>query len=208
MTLDRRRTELARLPVAEQRAAFLELVNHNHVVTRLLDGLAEVNLPGWYLSAGALFQTVWNGLAERPATEGIRDYDVFYFDASDLSYEAEDETISRVAAHFSGLEATVEVRNEARVHLWYEAKFGVGAAPFTSTEDAIDHFPATTCCLGVRRMAEADVVYAPHGFGDLFAGVVRPNPVLAPREIYERKADRWQAQWPWLRVLPWPDPSA
>ena len=32
--------------------------------------------------------------------------------------------------------------------------------------------------------------------------VVRPNPRLAPRHVYETKAARWQQQWPELTVLP------
>ncbi|MEU0532762.1 hypothetical protein [Amycolatopsis tolypomycina] len=35
--------------------------------------------------------------------------------------------------------------------------------------------------------------HVPHGLGDLFALIVRPNPVLAPREVFDRKAARWPA---------------
>lgn len=47
-------------------------------------------------------------------------------------------------------------------------------------------------------------VYAPHGLSDVFNLVVHPNPVLAPREVYEAKAARWKEEWPQLTVLPWP----
>jgi hypothetical protein len=50
-------------------------------------------------------------------------------------------------------------------------------------------------------------VYAPSGFDDLFAFVVRPNPVVAPRYVYEKKATRWVGLWPRLKVLPWPKDS-
>jgi hypothetical protein len=111
--------------------------------------------------------------------------------------------LSRV---FRDVPAEVEIRNEARVHLWYEKRFGVPCAPYTSTEQAIDSFPATTCCLGVRLEASGQWrSYAPHGFGDVFNLVVRPNPVQAPRRIYEAKAKRWLEHWPELTVLPWPE---
>ncbi|MGW4603552.1 nucleotidyltransferase family protein, partial [Streptomyces sp. NPDC004532] len=64
---------------------------------------------------------------------------------------------------------------------------------------------ATTCCLGVR--VETDDrwrVYAPHGLSDMFNLVLRPNPTLAPRSVYETKAARWREQWPELRVMDWP----
>ncbi|MEW1850119.1 nucleotidyltransferase family protein [Streptomyces albidoflavus] len=71
---------------------------------------------------------------------------------------------------------------------------------------AIDTFAATTCCLGIRLEPDDHWrVYAPHGLADIFNLVLRPNPVLAPREVYETKAERWQRQWPELRVLGWPE---
>ncbi|MEU9836814.1 nucleotidyltransferase family protein [Streptosporangium sp. NPDC048047] len=171
----------------------------------MLERTASMALPGWYLTAGCLFQTVWNVVTGRSPTEGIKDYDVFYFDDGDLSWEAEDSVIRAGGELFGDLPVDVEIRNEARVHLWYERKFGVACAPHTSTESAIDCFAATTCCLGVRlESAGRWRVYAPHGLSDVFNLVVRPNPVLAPREVYETKAARWQRQWPELTVLDWP----
>lgn len=105
--------------------------------------------------------------------------------------------------------AEVEVRNEARVHLWYKRKFGVACVPYPSAEAAIDSFAATTCCLGIRLEPDGRWrVYAPHGLADLFNLVVRPNPVLAPRRVYETKGARWRQQRPEPTVLDWPPPHA
>lgn len=194
---------LAHLPVLEQVTAFEELVRHNEVIDALLPRLAVLDLPDWYLTAGCLFQTVWNELSGRPAIAAILDYDVFYFDA-DLSWTSEDRVIRRCAAACADLTAEVQVRNQARVHLWYEKRFGVACPPLRSTEAGIDTFPATTCCLAIRLQDEDRLVtYAPHGFADLFDMIVRPNPVLAPRSVYEAKTRRWAREWPNLSVLPW-----
>ncbi|WP_329059261.1 nucleotidyltransferase family protein [Amycolatopsis sp. NBC_01480] len=143
--------------------------------------------------------------SSRAPTDGIKDYDLFSFDATDLSWEAEDAVIQAAKPAFAGLPAEVEIRNEARVHLWYEEKFGTPCPAHTSTEDAIDSFAATTCCLGIRLEPGGRWrVYAPHGLSDVFNLVVRPNAVLAPRSVYEAKAGRWRRQWPELTVLPWP----
>jgi uncharacterized protein len=190
---------------AALQAAFLTAVRRNRVVVEVLVRAEALALPGWYLTAGCLFQTVWNVLDGRDPTWGIRDYDLFYFDPRDLSWEAEDAVIRRAAAAFAGCGGKVEVRNEARVHLWYEDHFGVPCPPYASSEAAIDSFAATACCVGVRRVAGRPVVYAPYGLADLFGFVLRPNPVLAPRATYEAKAARWRALWPRLTVLPWPD---
>ncbi|HEY3503087.1 MAG TPA: nucleotidyltransferase family protein [Actinocatenispora sp.] len=187
---------------------FLAMVRSNPVAARILDRGPELGVPDWWLTAGAVFQTVWNCLSDRDPTAGIADYDVFYHDPTDLSYEAEDAVIRRADTLFGDLGAPVQVRNEARVHLWYERKFGVPCAPFADSTDAIDHFAATTCCLAVSTTPDgATRVYAPHGFADLFNLLVRPNPVLAPRAVYERKTARWQREWPTLTVLPWPEPA-
>ena len=185
---------------------FVDLVLQNEFNRIVLERAPELTLPDWWLTAGAVFQTVWNVLDGRDPTAGINDYDLFYFDATDLSWEAEDRVIRKAEALFEDVDARVEVRNEARVHLWYEQRFGTSAPPFTSTRDAIDHFASTTCCYAITRHAHGGFeTYAPHGYEDLFAKRLRPNPVLAPREVYEQKAARWKAEWPDLQVLPWPE---
>ncbi|MCG7203079.1 nucleotidyltransferase family protein [Streptomyces arenae] len=197
-----------RLPLDEQLDTLRSVLTQNEVLTDVLARTAALALPGWYVTAGCLFQTVWNVVTGRDPADGIKDYDVFYFDGGDLSWEAEDAVIRAGREAFAGLPAEVEIRNEARVHLWYERKFGVRCPPHESTEAAIDRFAATTCCLGVRLEPDGRWrVYAPHGLSDVFNLVVRPNPVLAPREVYEAKAARWKGEWPQLTVLPWPDPE-
>ncbi|TQC45822.1 nucleotidyltransferase family protein [Rhodococcus sp. WS4] len=185
---------------------FLRILRTNPCITTILDRAPQLGLSEWYLTAGAVFQTVWNHIDGRDPQSGINDYDLFYFDDSDLSYDAEDDIIRKAGALFDDLDACVEVRNEARVHLWYEDHFGVPSTPFTDCKDAIDHFASTTCCYGIRRSPTGDdKIYAPHGFADLFDMILRPNPVLAPREVYESKATRWQKEWPGLTVVPWPE---
>jgi hypothetical protein len=178
----------------------------NELLMEVLSRAAKLDLPGWYLTAGCVFQTVWNVVTNRPPTEGIKDYDLFYFDDSNLGWEAENDVIHTGNRIFGDLPTGVEIRNKARVHLWYENHFGVPCPPHTSTETAIDSFAATTCCLGIRLHGNDQWrIYAPHGLADVFNLVVRPNPVLAPRSVYETKTQRWRKHWPELTVLPWPE---
>lgn len=196
---------IGQLAVDDQLEALCNTLASNGVLVDVLQRAARLEAPNWYLTAGCLFQTVWNVVTARPPTEGIEDYDLFYFDSSDLSWEAEDRVIRRAREEFSEIPAEVEVRNEARVHLWYEEKFGARCERFGSTEDAIDSFAATTCCLGVRiEQGGRWRIYAPHGLSDVFNLVVRPNPVLAPEHVYTAKTERWLRHWPELTVLPWP----
>ena len=70
------------------------------------------------MMSGAVYQRVLNALTGRPLDYGVRDYDLGYFDASDISYAAEDAVIRRVPAAFvEPLRRAVEVRNQARACL-------------------------------------------------------------------------------------------
>jgi hypothetical protein len=156
-----------------------------------------------------LFQTVWNVQHGFEPTHGIRDYDLFYFDDRDTSWEAEDVCVRQCAGLFADLRVHVEVRNQARVHRWYPAKFGASCKEFRSTEEGIDSFLATSCCVGMRKTHGALTVYAPHGLADLFDLIVRPNAARVDdggelHEVYATKAHRWSQTWPRLEVLPWP----
>jgi uncharacterized protein len=197
--------QAGRLPIEEQVTLFKAALRSNQVLADVLARAAVMALPGWYLVAGCLYQTVWNVFTGQPAEAGILDYDLAYFDGSDLSWEAEDVVIRAGQKAFAGLATPVQIRNQARVHLWYEQRFGRPCPPHESTEAAIDTFEATTACLGVRAEPGGRWrIYAPHGLADVFNLVVRPNPVLAPRHVYQAKTARWQRQWPGLTVLPWP----
>jgi hypothetical protein len=183
-------SDLARAPVPEQLAAFERLVLANDVVATLLDRLAERPAPDWYLTAGCLTQTVWNVLSDLPPAEGIKDYDVIYHDPG----EPPDRPIrAAIAAAGAGLGVELDVHNQA-----------LREPPMVSA-DAVATWPTTASCVAVRREAPGGPlrVLAPRGFSDLFAMVVRPNRVRAPREVYEEKAARWQRRWPALTVMPY-----
>jgi hypothetical protein len=135
-------------------------------------------LPDWLVFSGAIYQPVLNHLAGRPLDYGIKDYDLGYFDASNLSYEAEDAVIRRVRAAFDEpLRSMVEVRNQARVHFWFEAKFGEPYSPLSRTPQALERFASATFAVGVRLEPDDRLqIEAPFGLADLFALRLRPNP--------------------------------
>jgi hypothetical protein len=124
------------------------------------------------------YQPVLNHLTGRPLDYGIKDYDLGYFDASDPSYDAEDAVIRRVKAAFDEpLRRMVEVRNQARVHLWFEAKFGEPFAPLSCTAEALERFASATFAVGVRLASDNRLhIEAPFGLADLFALRLVPNP--------------------------------
>ncbi|MBR0962366.1 nucleotidyltransferase family protein [Bradyrhizobium japonicum] len=183
------------------RDEFLALALRNPINAAILDELHRLALPDAWLVAGCLVQTVWNVLTGRPINHGIADYDVFYFDL-DTSWEAEDAVIRKLQERSAHLGVKVEIRNQARVHLWYPDKHGLPYPPLTRSTDGIDRFLTQNTQIGVRRAGESFDVYAPHGFDDVASLIVRPNRALNfSAANYEAKAARWKALWPEITVI-------
>jgi hypothetical protein len=182
---------------------FLSLVRANRWNTMILERMPRLGLRDWWLTAGCLAQSVWNGLYGLAADHGIVDYDVFYFDA-DTAWETEDAVIARSADLFADLPIDVQVRNQARVPVWYEEKFGVPFGPVTQASDGIDRFPCGTMAIGLKRVDNTFVVRAPFGLEPVLAGRLVPNPVLRIPDVYAAKTRRWTTTWPRLVTLPWP----
>jgi uncharacterized protein len=189
-------------------SAFLDIVQSNDNVRRILDGLLDLALPDCWLVAGCLFQSVWNHKSGRPPDENISDYDIFYFDAGDLGWDAEDAIIQRVGAHFADLPVRVELRNQARVHLWYEQRFGRPYPRLANAADGIRRFLIAGTCIGISVGSGSPVLHAPHGLQDMMDGVLRPNPLTPYPELYAAKAASYRARWPWLRDVSDPAQSA
>ena len=187
---------------AMTRFEFLEAVRCNPFNRVILERLPSLGLPDCWLVSGALFQTVWNMRTGQRPDLHIKDYDVFYFDP-DTSWDAEDAAIRRAADLFADLGIAVELRNQARVHLWYAEKFGSPYPALARATDGIDHFLMHNAQVGIRANADATEVYAPRGFNDIFKLIVRPNRTanFLP-DKYMEKALRWKEHWPELTILP------
>ena len=170
----------------------------NPINAELLSRLPSLGLMQCHLTAGCLFQAVWNRLSGRSANWGVKDYDVFYFDSQDLSWEAEDAVIQRVQSLCVDLGVTVEVKNQARVHLWYEQRFGSPYPQLKSTRDGIDRYLICCTCVGID--VASGELYAPDGLQDLYDGVLRINPRNRLPDLFQRKAEAYQVRWPWLTI--------
>ncbi|HEX3883344.1 MAG TPA: nucleotidyltransferase family protein [Stellaceae bacterium] len=186
---------------AERRLRLAEIVRSAPALMRVLETVSALDLPDWLVFSGAVYQRVLNRLTGRPADYGVKDYDVGYFDASDISYEAEDIVIRRIAAAFDEpLRTQVELRNQARVHLWFESHFGEPYTPLSRTAEALERFVSPVFAVGVRLAADASLhIEAPFGLADLFDLRLRPNP-NRPTQGFARTAAGVVARWPELRV--------
>jgi uncharacterized protein len=181
---------------------FLAAALRNPVNDAIADELLRLALPDAWIVSGCLVQTVWNVLTARPADYGIDDYDIFYFDP-DTSWQAEDAVIRKLQGSLAKLGVKIEVRNQARVHLWYPQKHGLPYPALQSSTQGIDRFLTKNTRIGIRRARRGYDVYAPDGFDDVACMMVRPNP--GPNfsaESYDAKTRRWKMLWPEITVLP------
>lgn len=169
-----------------------------HVLTTVRD----LGLGDWRVFSGAVYQSVWNAMTGRPAGYGIRDYDLGYFDP-DVSWDAEDAVIRRAAAAFEPpFREMVEVRNQARVHLWFEGKFGEPYEALTGTDEALARFVAPTFAVGVRLEDDDTIsVAAPFGLEDVFSLTLRPNPNRPLARGWSKAVANATARWPELTIV-------
>jgi hypothetical protein len=180
-------------------------LRNNPAITELLNNWTRLNLPNCWVVAGAVVQSYWNQAHAYSPLHGICDVDIVYFDPNDLSEESEAGHAARIGAAHENLPIRFDVKNEARVHLWYEDRFGYPIDPYSSAEAAIDTFPTTAGAIGVRPAGDEIVCYTTFGFDDLMSLTVRPNKRQITPGIYESKIARWRSVWPLLKFISWDD---
>jgi len=185
----------------EQR--LIEHVLGCEALLRVMSAAEEMALPDWYLVAGALAQSVWNIVLGRPVLHKVEDIDVVYFDSDDLTEAMEGCREATLAERLADIGIRLDAKNQARVHLWYEKRFGYKLRPYRSTREAITTFPFTATSVGVTGVGEAIRVFAPFGLDDLFNLTVRANRTQITPETYTAKAERVRVRWPEITILPW-----
>ena len=184
----------------EQR--LVEIVRASPHLMDVLTRVRDLELLDWRVFSGAVYQSVWNSLTGRDAAYGLKDYDVGYFDP-DTSWDAEDVFIKRAATELPApLDALVEVRNQARVHLWFEQRFGEPYTPLRSTDEALERFVAPAFSVAVRlEPDDAITIAAPFGLDDLFSMTLRPNPTRGLAKGWDKVVASARARWPELNVV-------
>lgn len=194
----------ANLPFDEQRCALIEIIKSYPEVMSVFERARDLQLPEHWIVSGAIYNNVWNYLTERPVMTGVKDIDIFYFENNDLSYEAEDLIIKQADGIFAQQNPPVEVRNQARVHLWYEKHFGHEYKALKSAAEGIDRFASITHSVGMRLLDNDQFeVYAPYGLNEIFCFRLSPNYLLPNKKTHLEKGARQLKHWPELELIPW-----
>jgi hypothetical protein len=164
---------------------------------RILSLVRGLGLPDCWIAAGFVRNAVWDHLHGRRASPPAGDVDVIWF-SSERAVANEDRSLE---AALRSLDPTIDwsVRNQARMHRRNSDE------PYSSTEDAMSHWPETATSVGVRLTERHELrIAAPFGLDDLFALVVRPTPGFGDekRPIFLARVHEkaWLAAWPLLRL--------
>lgn len=183
-------------------ARLVEIVRADADLMHVLTTVRGLALPDWRVFSGAVYQSVWNAVTGRPVGYGRKDFDLGYFDP-DTSWDAEDVVIKRIAAAFEEpFRTDVEVRNQARVHLWFMDRFGEDYEPLPDTDAALARFVAPAFGIGVRLEDDDTIsIAAPFGLDDVFDMVIRPNPNRPLAKGWDKVVESARSRWPELHVV-------
>src|SRR5215813_6025654 len=72
------------------------IVRSSPILSTVLERWSSIALPDCWLSGSVIAQTAWNYALNLPCHHGLADIDLVYFDANDLSAEAETRHAARV----------------------------------------------------------------------------------------------------------------
>ncbi|MEQ7054010.1 nucleotidyltransferase family protein [Paenibacillaceae sp. P-4] len=156
----------------------------------------ELQLPQCYIAAGYIRNYVWDKLHGFDNRSRHSDIDVVYFDRDDVS-EERDLRLERALIQQTGNEKW-SVKNQARMHTHN------GVEPYTSTWDALYHWPETATAVGARLDEHDQLdICAPYGLEDLFQLAVRRCPQFPNHSYYVERVKRknWKDQWTLLTII-------
>lgn len=196
---------LAVEPRGPQTTELAELIVWCPWLLNVLTTVRQAGLPDAWVGAGVLRDLVWGqryGAGFNP--RDVRDVDVAFFDASDLTPGSDVAATELLRRHDPAV--PWEATNQAAVHIWYESVFGTGPVDaLGSVADAVATWPETATCVAVRLdSAETLHVCAPRGLDDLLDGVWRRNPRRITVELSRARLSCHDPgrRWPHVTVVP------
>lgn len=185
---------------------FISILEENKDLMIILDYLAKLNLPNFYIAAGSIFQTIWNYYDNRPLNYGIKDIDIIYYDKDNLTKEVEQKLENQIIDFLKqqNLNYEVDIHNEARMHLWKKENENKDIDQYQNSEDAIAKWIATVHAIGITKEKGQIKVYAPYGLSDIFSRTIRPIKHKGnSQELYNKKVASWQSRFSNLNIIEW-----
>lgn len=180
----------------------IEILHGNDWFMSVLQAVRDVHAPDAAVAAGAIRNVVWDHVHGYSKPTPVRDIDVPFFDPKDLSSDRDrfiEDALRKLRP-----DVTWDAKNQARVHLWYEDKFGKRIEPISSLRDGVGRNPETANSVAVRLRDDKSLeVIAPCGLDDLLNMVLRRNRRQASYEYFLQRLreKRIQQTWPQVTVV-------
>ncbi|MCI8617081.1 MAG: nucleotidyltransferase family protein [Clostridia bacterium] len=192
--------------IKEQNEIIISILKRNKELMSILTYVEKLKLPNFYISAGSIFQTVWNYYDNKPLNYGIKDIDIIYFNKKDLSVDTDLMYYRKVKAFADKQKYNyeIDVSNEARMHIMHKEKYNNIIEPYISSEDAINKWIATVHSIGITKTNDEIKIYAPYGLSDIFSRTIRPiKHKDNSKELYDKKVNSWKERFDNLNIIEW-----
>ncbi len=182
----------------EAKQNFINIIKNDAELIRLLKIVNELNLQDAFIAAGAIRNLIWDSLHKYPNRTPLNDIDVVYFNAKNITPEADLiiwKKLCKVEPHINW-----NVFNQARAHIKNKSRKKV-----YSTEEGMAYWSETPTCIGVRLDKDEEIIIcAPYGIDDLMNLRVRPIPKpLQDLKLYNERVltKNWKKIWPKLQIM-------
>ncbi len=180
----------------------IKIIKQQPWLIEALEQAKSLNLPDWYIAAGAIRNTVWNYYHKFPTDKNQNDVDVVYFDPKDMKGKKEKEYENKLKSINPKL--NWEVVNQARAHL-FKTNLKKDIPASKSSCETISHWTETATCTGIRLQKDNSfTICAPYGLSDLMKLIVKPIPKpYQDLPLYKERITKkkWKKIWPRLSIL-------
>ncbi|WP_146531969.1 nucleotidyltransferase family protein [Vibrio cyclitrophicus] len=170
------------------------LIKQDPLRMKVLDYVAQLDLPQCYVAAGFVRNLVWDHQHGYASPTPLNDIDVIYFDPIDTSYESDLRYEALLKQRLP--ELNWQVRNQACMHTRN------GDESYQGSLDAMSYWPEKETAVAVKQSLNGDIeCIASFGLESLFDLQITPNPKRS-RDIFDQRVQSkgWLTQWPKLTI--------
>ena len=206
MVLSYIREKLQYESISKQNEIFIKIIKKNVNLIKVFDFIDTLELPNYYIAAGAIFQTIWNYFDNADLNNNIKDIDVIYYDKSNLDVNKDIEICNKIIdfCKKNNLDYEIDVSNEARMHLWKKEHENKDVLQYKNSEDAINYWIANIHAIGITKIKNKIYVYAPFGLSDIYSKTIRPiKHEYNSKELYDKKVKSWSSRFNNLNIVEW-----
>ncbi|MDC9580529.1 nucleotidyltransferase family protein [Xenorhabdus sp. PR6a] len=181
----------------EYQTSLQKILSDDPVRMKILYAVRALELNDGWIGAGFVRDAVWDQLHGYGLSPVYGDVDVVWFDCEHCSPDHVSYLEDRLRKQLPSLDWSV--KNQARMHQRNRDH------PYTSTGNALLHWPETATAVAVRLGKEGLDITAPYGLSDLFELRLRPTPAFEREKLDSFKqrvtTKQWLERYPRLKLI-------